>query len=178
MKLVFISDVHGRLPSLEQALAANDREQPDLLVLPGDLLYHGPRNGLFDGYDPAACVPLLNAWADRIVAVRGNCDSEVDQMLLTFPMMGDSAHLVIDGQRFFVTHGHRLFGAELPPLPAGTLVVSGHTHLPGIGTEKGITFFNPGSISLPKGGHQPTYGVWTAATGPMVKTLDGRPYQA
>lgn len=176
MKLVFVSDIHGRLPNLQQALAAVDREHPDLLVLPGDLLYHGPRNGLFDGYDPAACVPLLNAWADRLVAVRGNCDSEVDQMLLSFPMMGDSAQLVVDGHRFFVTHGHRLFGAELPPLPPGTVVVSGHTHLPGIHDERGLTFFNPGSVSLPKGGHQPTYGVWTPATGPVLKTLDGREY--
>lgn len=176
MKLVFVSDVHGRLPNLEQALAAARQENPDLLVLPGDLLYHGPRNGLFEGYDPAACAPLLNAWADKIVAVRGNCDSEVDQMLLTFPMMGDSAQLVVDHQRFFVTHGHLLFGDQLPSLPAGTIVVSGHTHLPGIVSEKGLTFVNPGSVSLPKGGHLATYAVWTPERGPVLKTLDGREY--
>ena len=176
MTLVFVSDIHGRLPSLQQALAAVEREAADLLVLPGDLLYHGPRNGLFDGYDPAGCVPLLNAWADKIVAVRGNCDSEVDQMLLEFPLMGDYLQLVIDGQRFFVTHGHRFVGEELPPLPPGTIVVSGHTHIPLLETKKGLTFFNPGSVSLPKGGHTPTYGVWTAESGLIHKTLDGVVY--
>jgi hypothetical protein len=177
MTLVFLSDIHGRVPSLRLALAAADREGAGLLVLGGDLLYHGPRNGLFDGYDAAGCVPLLNGWADRIVAVRGNCDSEVDQMLLSFPLMADFAHLVVDGTRFFVTHGHRHFGPDLPPLPKGTVVVSGHTHLPGIRTEGGLTFFNPGSVSLPKGGHPATYGLWTAATGLVLKTLDGLEYR-
>jgi hypothetical protein len=177
MNLVFLSDIHGRLPSLIQALEAARREEADLVVLPGDLLYHGPRNGLFEGYDAAACAPLLNAWADKIVAVRGNCDSEVDQMLLTFPMMADYAQLVIDGQRFFLTHGHRFFGDQLPPLPAGTIVVSGHTHLPGQRAEGGLTFFNPGSVSLPKGGHPATYGLWSPASGLVVKTLDGQPYR-
>jgi len=176
VKLVFLSDVHGRLPSLRTALAAAEAEGADLLVLGGDLLYHGPRNGLFDGYDAAGCAPLLNDWADRIVAVRGNCDSEVDQMLLKFPMMGDSATLFADGQRFFVTHGHRCFGADLPPLTPGTFVISGHTHLPEIRAEGGLVFFNPGSISLPKGGHPATYGVWTPAEGLAVKTLDGQVY--
>lgn len=175
MTVVFVSDIHGRLTSLELALKAADRESADLLVLPGDLLYHGPRNGLFDGYDAAACAPLLNAWSDKIVAVRGNCDSEVDQMLLSFPMMADYTHLVIDGQRFFVTHGHRYFGDQLPPLAAGTIVVSGHTHLPEIRSEGGLTFFNPGSVSLPKGGQPPTYGVWNTS-GLFLKTLDGMAY--
>jgi len=151
MTLVFLSDIHGRLPSLEQALVAVEREGASLVILGGDLLYHGPRNGLFDGYDAAGCAPLLNRLADKVVAVRGNCDSEVDQMMLTFPMMGDYAQLVVEGQRFFVTHGHRFFGADLPPLPSGTIVVSGHTHLPGVKTEGGLTFLNPGSVSLPKG---------------------------
>ena len=177
MTVVFLSDIHGRLPALEQALAAVDREGAGLVVIGGDLLYHGPRNGLFDGYDPAGCAPLLNRLADRILAVRGNCDSEVDQMMLTFPMMGDYAQLVIEGQRFFVTHGHRFFGADLPPLTPGTIVVSGHTHLPGIKQESGLTFLNPGSVSLPKGGHPATYGVWTPETGLTVKTLDGTLYQ-
>ena len=174
MKLVFLCDVHGKLGALQTALAAVEAEAPDLLVLGGDLLANGPRNGVFDGYDPAPCVPLLNAWADRIVAVRGNCDAEVDQMLFTFPMMGDTAQVVVDGQRFFATHGHKFFGADLPPLPPGTIVVSGHTHLPELRTDGRLTFFNPGSISLPKGGHPATYGVWTAESGPVLKTLDGQ----
>ena len=176
MNLVFLSDIHGRLPALTQALDAARREGAGLLVLPGDLLYHGPRNGLFDGYDAAGCAPLFNSWADKIVAVRGNCDSEVDQMLLSFPMMADYSHLVIDGQRFFVTHGHRFFGDQLPPLTPGTIVVSGHTHLPGVRHEGGLTFFNPGSVSLPKGGHPASYGVWTPAGGLVLKTLDGQVY--
>lgn len=177
MTVVFLSDIHGRKPALEAALAAARREQADLVVLPGDLLYHGPRNGLFDGYDPAGCVPLLNPWADKILAVRGNCDSEVDQMLLAFPLLGDFAQLVVDRQRFFITHGHRHFGAELPPLPPGTIVVSGHTHLPEVRNEGGLTFFNPGSVSLPKGGHPATYGLWTPEAGLSLKTLEGVPYR-
>ncbi len=177
MKLVFVSDIHGKFDALKVALAAAEAEAPDLFVLGGDLLANGPRNGVFAGYDPAPCVPLLNAWADRVVAVRGNCDAEVDQMLLSFPLMADYAHLVVDGQRFFVTHGHRFFGDELPPLPLGTIVVSGHTHLPGIGVDRGLTFFNPGSIALPKGGHPATYGVWTPGQGLQLKTLDGRAYR-
>jgi len=176
MTLVFVSDIHGRVTALREALAAADRERADWLVLPGDLLNHGPRNGLFEGYDPAACVPLLNAWAERIVAVRGNCDSEVDQMLLTFPLLSEAAHLVVDGQRFYITHGHRGWGAELPPLTAGTIVVSGHTHVPELRVQGAVTLFNPGSISLPKGGHAPTYGVWTPEDGLGWKTLEGRPY--
>lgn len=177
MKLAFLSDIHGRLPALEQALLRVTDWNPDYLVLGGDLLYHGPRNGLFDGYDAAACAPLLNAWADRIVAVRGNCDSEVDQMLLKFPCLGDFAHLVVDGQRFFVTHGHKFFGEDLPPLAPGTIVVSGHTHLPGIENRGGLTFVNPGSISLPKGGHSPTYATWQPQTGLVIRSLDGEPYR-
>ncbi|HTH12793.1 MAG TPA: phosphodiesterase [Spirochaetia bacterium] len=177
MTLVFLSDIHGRLPALQQALEAATREAADLVVLGGDLLYHGPRNGLFEGYDAAGCAPLLNEWADKVVAVRGNCDSEVDQMLLKFPILGDFAQLVVDGTRFFVTHGHRFFGPDLPPLSPGTVVVSGHTHLPEVRTQGGLTFFNPGSVALPKGGHPATYGVWRRATGLELKTLDGVPYR-
>lgn len=177
MVILFVSDIHGKLDALASALAAVDREGADVLVLGGDLLYHGPRNGLFPGYDPAACAPLLNARADRIVAVRGNCDSEVDQMLLEFPMMADYANLVVEGQRFFVTHGHRFFGADLPRLPRGTIVASGHTHLPGLREEGGLSFFNPGSVSLPKGGHPATYGRWTPAEGLTIRTLDGAEYR-
>ncbi len=178
MTILFLSDIHGRLPTLQTALQALERERPDLVVLSGDLLYHGPRNGLFEGYDPNACAPLLNAYADRIIAVRGNCDSEVDQMLLGFPMMGDYAQLFVEGQRFFVTHGHRCFGADLPPLAGGTIVVSGHTHLPVLKEEGGKTFFNPGSVSLPKGGHPASYGRWTPEEGLSIRTMDGAEYRA
>jgi len=161
MRILFISDVHGVPSTLEAALAKGDALGYDKLVLLGDLLYHGPRNGVPSFYDPVKVVELLNARKDSIVAVRGNCDAEVDQMLLEFPIMDDYTVLEADGEKFFLTHGHLYNEDRLPPLGMGTVLCHGHTH---IATHKrlgcGLTVFNPGSVSLPKGGDVRQFGYW------------------
>ena len=151
MKIIFFSDIHGVPSTVEKLLAHADRLQADQLVLLGDILYHGPRNGVPGFYDPPKVAELLNARREQILAVRGNCDAEVDQMLLKFPIMSDYAELAVDGHRFFLTHGHLWNAENLPAIPAGTTLVHGHTHIPEDRMlECGIRIFNPGSISLPK----------------------------
>ncbi len=159
MKVCFFSDVHGVAEALRRFLDEADRLRPDLFVLLGDVLYHGPRNGVPGMYSPNEVVDLLNARKDRIMAVRGNCDAEVDQLLLDFPIMADYSELDVDGHRFFLTHGHLWNEHDLPPVAAGTTLVHGHTHVPALKVlESGITVFNPGSIALPKGGSKPSFG--------------------
>jgi len=159
MRIVFMSDIHGVPSALEAALAAADDLGYDRLVLLGDLLYHGPRNGIPDFYDPVRVAKTLNSRKDRIVAVRGNCDAEVDQMMFEFPMMADYAVLDAGVERFFLTHGHRWNEYCLPPLGMGTVLAHGHTHVPELKELGcGIKIFNPGSVSLPKGGSAPSFG--------------------
>lgn len=159
MRILFISDVHGVPSTLEAALKAGESLGWDKLVLLGDLLYHGPRNGVPNFYDPVKVVEILNGLKDRIVAVRGNCDAEVDQMLLEFPIMSDYAILEAGAETFFLTHGHLWNEYKLPPLGMGTVLAHGHTHIPELKTlECGIKIFNPGSVSLPKGGTSRSFG--------------------
>ena len=151
MRIVFFSDIHGVPSTVEKVLAHADRLHADRLVLLGDLLYHGPRNGVPGFYDPPKVAKLLNGQKERILAVRGNCDAEVDQMMLKFPIMSDYAELDVDNHRFFLTHGHLWNAENLPALAAGTILVHGHTHIPeNRMLDCGIRIFNPGSISLPK----------------------------
>ena len=159
MRVVFISDIQGVPSALDAALESADRLGYDRLVLLGDLLYHGPRNGVPDFYDPMAVVRRLNGLKSRIVAVRGNCDAEVDQLMLEFPIMATYSLLVADGVTFFLTHGHRWNEQNLPPLDMASVLVHGHTHVPELKTLPcGLTIFNPGSVSLPKGGSAPSFG--------------------
>ena len=159
MKIVFMSDIHGVPSALEAALAKADSIGYDRLVLLGDLLYHGPRNGVPDFYDPVKVAKLLNARKERILAVRGNCDAEVDQMMFEFPMMSDYAVLDVGSESFFLTHGHLWHERNLPPLGLGSVLAHGHTHIPELKKlECGISIFNPGSVSLPKGGSARSIG--------------------
>ena len=152
MKIVVASDIHGSATWCKRVMDVVEREQPDQVVLLGDLLYHGPRNPLPDGYDPQQVTQMLNSITERIVAVRGNCDSEVDQMVLDFPCLADYA-LVVDGTtRLFCTHGHALTPASPPKLPEDTVFLSGHTHVKTDEMRNGIRFVNPGSAALPKDG--------------------------
>ena len=161
MRILFLSDIHGVPSTLEAALAAGDALGYDRLVLLGDLLYHGPRNGVPNFYDPLKVVGILNPLKDRITAVRGNCAAEVDQMLFEFPMMSDYAVLDAGKEKFFLTHGHLWNEYHLPPLGTGTVLAHGHTHVPELKTlESGVTIFNPGSVSLPKGGSSRSYGYY------------------
>ncbi len=159
MKLMIASDIHGSKRYASQLMDAFNREAPDTLVLLGDLLYHGPRNPLPEGYDPQGVLELLNAVKDKIVAVRGNCDSEVDQMVLQFPMMADYALIEADGRRLFLTHGHKFSPDSPPPMPAGALLFNGHTHIPAFEPRGAFTYVNPGSVSLPHQNSQRGYMV-------------------
>ena len=148
MKLLIASDLHGSAHWTRKLIDAYEKSGPARLVLLGDLLYHGPRNDLPDGYDPKAVIGLLNPLAAQIIAVRGNCEAEVDGMVLDFPVSPDYG-LIFDGERsLYLSHGHR----ETPKLPAGALYFTGHTHIPHDYTENGVRFLNPGSVSIPKNG--------------------------
>ena len=164
MKIVFMSDIHGVPSALEAALASADALGYDRLVLLGDLLYHGPRNGVPNFYDPVKVARILNGLRDRIVAVRGNCDAEVDQMMFEFPMMADYAVVDAGAEQFFLTHGHLWNEYSLPPLGMGTVLAHGHTHIPELKTLKcGLKIFNPGSVALPKGGSARSFGYFDGA---------------
>ena len=161
MRMVFMSDIHGVPSALASALSAAESLGYDRLVLLGDLLYHGPRNGVPSFYDPEKVAGMLNALKDRIVAVRGNCDAEVDQMMFEFPMMSDYAIVEAGSETFFLTHGHLWNEFRLPPVGIGTVLAHGHTHVPELKTlECGLKIFNPGSVSLPKGGSSRSIGYY------------------
>lgn len=172
MKLMFASDLHGHAPSCEKTIAAYRREKAERLILLGDLLYHGPRNGLFDGYDPQETARLLNSVKDELLCVRGNCDSEVDQMMLDFPILSDSALILADGHTFFLSHGHHFCPEALPPLKCGDVLLNGHTHLYGAEKVGEIHYLNDGSVSLPKGGNPPTYLIYAKGAF-FLKTVGG-----
>ena len=159
MRIVFISDIHGVPSALKAALAAADALGYDRIALLGDLLYHGPRNGVPDFYNPEEVARILNGLKDRIVAVRGNCDAEVDQLMFEFPMMGDYAVLDAGSETFFLTHGHLWNERNLPPIGMGSVLAHGHTHVPEMkALACGLTIFNPGSVALPKGGSTRGFG--------------------
>lgn len=160
-RIAFFSDIHGVPATLEEFYRAADGLGAEHLVLLGDALYHGPRNGVPVKYDPKTVAALLNSRKESILAVRGNCDCDVDQMMLEFPIMAEYSNLLVDGRRFFLTHGHLYHKDYLPPLPSGSVFVQGHTHIPALEElPGGITFLNPGSISLPKGGSQRSFAFY------------------
>jgi putative phosphoesterase len=153
MKLLIASDIHGSAEAAKALQEIFAAERPDKLVLLGDLLYHGPRNPLPQSYDPPAVAEILNNLARHIVAVRGNCDAEVDQIVLNFPMWADYAVLYVDGRTMYATHGH-LHGPENPPLLVqGDILLCGHTHIGAAQRQNAFLYLNPGSIALPKDGH-------------------------
>ena len=152
MKLIIASDIHGSAYWCRKLLELVEREQPEKLILLGDLLYHGPRNDLPREYAPKQVIPMLSALKDKIVAVRGNCEAEVDQMVLPFPCMAEYSQLLADGKLFHLTHGHHGSPEALPPLPEGSIFLSGHTHVKRDEVVSGIRCLNPGSVSIPKDG--------------------------
>lgn len=173
MKLMIASDLHG---SAKYAAAVRDiyqKEQADKLILLGDLLYHGPRNDLPEGYAPKEVIAILNGMKTELLCVRGNCDAEIDQMVLEFPIRADYMALWLEGHMVFVTHGHLYNEENLPPLQKGDILLHGHTHLRVMADRGAYVFLNPGSVSLPKGDGIHSYmiyenGVFT------TKNLDGR----
>lgn len=159
MKLFFISDIHGSVDCLNRTLEKFGEERADYIVSLGDLLYHGPRNPLPEAYNPKEAAAKLNAYKDKIMTVRGNCDAEVDQMLIDFPILADYAILFHEGRRIFATHGHHHHMDNLPNLAAGDIFIQGHTHVPVAEKRGDIFVLNPGSVTLPKEGFPPSYGV-------------------
>ncbi|EBX4474590.1 phosphodiesterase [Salmonella enterica subsp. enterica serovar Enteritidis] len=159
MKLMFASDIHGSLPATERVLERFAQSGARWLVILGDVLNHGPRNALPEGYAPAQVAERLNAVATQIIAVRGNCDSEVDQMLLHFPITAPWQQILTQERRLFLTHGHLFGPTNLPALHTGDVLVYGHTHLPVAQQQEGLYHFNPGSVSIPKGGYAASYGI-------------------
>ncbi len=152
-KFIIASDIHGSAFWCDKLLAFAEKVQPDKLLLLGDLLYHGPRNPLPTGYAPKEVFEMLNAVKDKILCVRGNCDSEVDQMVLEFPVLADYAMLFVGGKKFYLTHGHLSGEHNPPPLQEGEILLNGHTHDPVCKTlENGIVYANCGSVALPKVG--------------------------
>ena len=150
MKLFIASDIHGSEFYCRKLIGAYKREEADKMLLLGDILYHGPRNDLPEGYAPKAVIELLNALKDEILCVRGNCDTEVDQMVLEFPIMSQNAVIFADGVKIYATHGHKFNKDNLPPLCAGDVLVYGHTHVALDEVVDGVRCLNPGSVSIPK----------------------------
>ena len=183
MKYMIASDLHGSAEYVSRLTEAYEREAPDGLLLLGDLLYHGPRNDLPEDYDTKRCIAMLNALGEEITAVRGNCDAEVDQMVLEFPMMEDYEVAEADGLRLFLTHGHIYDHLDRPPeIREGDVLLSGHTHVPASFCEDGIWFLNPGSVSIPKGGSPHGYMtledrvfLWKTLEGEIYRELDLNP---
>ena len=175
MKLLIASDIHGSNYYMKLLLHRFKEEQADSLLLLGDYLYHGPRNPLTKDYDPSEVARLLNSVKDNVIGVRGNCDSEVDQMVLQFPMLGDYIQLVMDGCSFFLTHGH-IDLKNIIETNRNIILLSGHTHIPFLHKDKNITYINPGSISLPKENHPNTYAIYNQGVF-QIKTLEGKVYQ-
>lgn len=160
MKLMFASDIHGSASCCRKLLERFEIEKPDKLILLGDLLYHGPRNDLPEDYAPKEVIKMLNGMKKHLLCVRGNCEAEVDQMVLEFPVMADYMTMWTDDRMFFCTHGHLYDIENMPNISEGDVVISGHTHLFRAEKKNGIYYINTGSVSLPKGGNPKSYVIY------------------
>lgn len=157
MKWLIASDIHGSSYYCEKLLKAFEKENADKILLLGDVLYHGPRNDLPKDYAPKTVIAMLNNLKDKIMCVRGNCDTEVDQMVLEFPVLADYAILTVNDRLIYATHGHKYGPDNLPPLQKGDALLYGHIHVPKCYTENGILILNPGSVSIPKENSEHSY---------------------
>lgn len=175
MKLMIASDIHGSAKYCRQLLDACEREKPDKLILLGDILYHGPRNDLPEEYAPKKVIEMLNPMAEKLLCVRGNCDTEVDQMVLDFPVLADYALVYADGITMFLTHGHVFNRENLPKLNEGDILVNGHTHVPVFKKEQSYTYVNPGSVSIPKENSKRGYVIYEGKRF-IFKDLSGNEY--
>ncbi|MBU5450236.1 phosphodiesterase [Acetivibrio sp. MSJd-27] len=176
MKFMIASDIHGSAFWCRKMLEAFDREHADRLLILGDILYHGPRNDLPDEYAPKEVISLLNRRKEKLLCVRGNCDTEVDQMVLEFPIMAEYC-LLSEGERLiFATHGHRFNLSSPPQLKQGDILLHGHTHVPACEVENKIIYINPGSISIPK--ENSPHGYLILEKGSFLwKEIDGKEYK-
>ena len=175
MKWLIASDIHGSAYYCEKLLAAFERENADKLLILGDVLYHGPRNDLPKEYAPKKVIALLNAMKDKIMCVRGNCDTEVDQMVLEFPVLADYGIITVGDRMIYATHGHKYGPDKLPPLQKGDVLLYGHIHVPKCYEEEGILILNPGSVSIPKENSEHSYILLDGNT-LVWKNLEGKEY--
>lgn len=170
---MFASDIHGDAARAAATLDAFAREGAEKLFLLGDLLYFGPRNKLSESYDPQGVIKLLNKNKDKLLTVRGNCEAEVDQMVLDFPIMAEYAYLSVDGFSMLLTHGHKINMESAANLRAGEILIHGHTHVPCIERfGNGNIYLNPGSTTYPKENNPPTYMIYEDGVF-MIKELFG-----
>lgn len=160
MKLMIASDIHGSKFYCEKLMIRLMEENPDKLILLGDILYHGPRNDLPKDYDPKAVISLLNVVADQIICVRGNCDAEVDQMVLNFPITSETICIYDGIFTMYMTHGHKYNMSNPLPMPEKSVLIYGHTHVPMAEYKDGILFLNPGSVSMPKEESEHSYLIY------------------
>ena len=172
MKILIASDIHGSAKYCRMLLDRFEEEKAGRLLLLGDLLYHGPRNDLPEGYEPKKVIEMLNAHKDEIFCVRGNCEAEVDQMVFSFPVMADYALMPLGERMVFITHGHVFKQDNPPPMKAGDILLHGHTHVPACVAFGEYMYLNPGSVSLPKNGMPRSYLVLDGETFTW-KTLEG-----
>jgi len=159
VKILFITDIHGSLYYAKKALEVFEKENADFIALLGDELYHGPRNPLPEEYNPMKVAELLNKYSNKIIAVKGNCDSEVDQMVLDFPITAPYSIILYNGRRLFLTHGDIYNENNLPKLNPGDVLIYGHTHINKIEEKEGIFIINLASVALPKDGNPNSYGL-------------------
>lgn len=150
MKILIASDIHGSAFYCEELLKRIDVEKADRVVLLGDILYHGPRNDLPKDYAPKKVIEMLNPLKDKLLCVRGNCDTEVDQMVLNFPVLADYSVLPVGKNLIYATHGHNYNESNLPPLCKGDVLLNGHTHVSKLTVHEDYIYMNPGSVSIPK----------------------------
>ena len=173
MKYMIASDIHGSYYYCDKMLKAYEREGAEKLILLGDLLYHGPRNDLPRDYNPKKVIHLLNEKKQELLCVRGNCEAEVDQMVLEFPVMAEYAWITMDGLNIFATHGHLHNIEKMPPLKKGDILLHGHTHVQAMEPVGECWYINPGSVSIPKEENENSYMIYEDKTF-IIKNLDGK----
>ena len=160
MKWFILSDIHGSEYWCKKALERYRDENCRRILLLGDILYHGPRNDLPEGYNPKGVIAMLSAKKDSVLCVRGNCEAEVDQMVLPFPVMADYIAIESGDRVIFATHGHKYDKNNSLPMCRGDVMLSGHTHIPDCTEKDGKYYLNPGSVSLPKEGSRHSYMIY------------------
>ena len=175
MKILIASDIHGSAYYCEKLIDAYKKENADRLLLLGDILYHGPRNDLPRDYAPKKVAQMLNSIKDEILCVRGNCEAEVDSMMLDFPIMAEYCILYAENRMIFATHGHHFGETTPPPHNKGDVLLTGHTHIPLCREYEDYGYVNPGSVSIPKEGSKNAY-MLLCDDRFIWKSLDGEAY--
>lgn len=177
MKLMIASDIHGSAYYCRQLLERFEAEKADRMLLLGDILYHGPRNDLPRDYAPKEVLTMLNERKDFLLCVRGNCDTEVDQMVLEFPILADYALVTNEYFTIYATHGHVYYEENLPPLKKGDILLCGHTHVPKCVRHETYMYMNPGSVSIPKENSAHSYMI-SEQNRFLWKSLDGNVFHS